>query len=163
MNEPQNTKTATLTQETAPESTATNYSFEPLTHRIPVHELEAIRACLVDPADAQVAQKLHESRDKNDEGRKRPPPLRKDNTMNLEQVSSSPTNGSLDQSTPPAVPRSESFTQSMNTIAAVPYKKVALSGVVWGACFGASATLITLGIKKAIARFSASPDDDFTG
>jgi hypothetical protein len=167
VNEHPSPETTTQTQETTPPPksaqvplTPSGQLKQPLTHQISVQELEAIRACLVNPAEAIVAQKRREDRDKNDEGRKRPPHQRKDTTVNQEQVSATPsTNGSLSQPTPPAVPRSETFVQSMNAAAAVPYKKVALSGLVWGACFGATATLVTLGIKTMVTRLTAAQVD----
>lgn len=164
MNEHQSHETTTQTKETAPEPSAERTSViqdkEPLTHRLSALELEAIRACLVNPADAHVAQKQREYRDKNDEGRKRPPHQRKDTTVNQEQVSATPsTNGSIGQSAPPAVPRSEAFLQNMSDAAAVPYRKVALSGLIWGACFGATATLMTLGIKAMVTQLTAAQVD----
>ncbi len=87
--------------------------------------------------------------------------------MQHEQVTST-QNGSQVQPTPPPVPRAVSeadlnMANAMNYVAALPYKKVALRGLVWGAIAGTTGALCVLGVKKLVARFSANSADSDGG
>jgi len=87
--------------------------------------------------------------------------------MQNEQVQSTP-NGSQVQSMPPAVPRTPTQEQTdiaaaAHYIAAMPYKQVALRGLVWGAIAGTTGALCVLGVKKLVARFGANSADSDAG
>jgi hypothetical protein len=168
-------ETATLTQE-EPHAERPRREPRPLTHKISPGQLEGIRRCLVDPAE-QTAQNHRTIRHKKNEGNQRPPTTMETTTMHQEQLSGTSTNGSQVQPTPPSVPQQAASAVggaigsvggaavgTMAYAATLPYKAVALRGLLLGAVAGTVGTLCAIGVKKLVARFSSEPAaDEFLG
>jgi hypothetical protein len=85
--------------------------------------------------------------------------------MQHEQVTTT-QNGSQVQATPPAVPRVQDENAAVaaaHYFSTIPYKQVALRGLLWGAIAGTTGALCVLGVKKLVARFSANSADSGAG
>lgn len=83
----------------------------------------------------------------------------------MTNIEATSQNGSQSQAVPPAVPQHQDpqYAAAMHHIAAIPYKTVALKGLLWGAVAGTAGTLCVIGVKAVVARFTKPADDEFLG